>query len=162
MNLTFAPRGILQIDDAVITFKNFAGKGDMYNRAGDRKFALRIFSQEIADKLIEEGWNVRVKPPRNEGDDPFIYMDVKVKFNNFGPKIYLESGDAVNELDEHTVGCLDHIRIGRVDLDIRPYDWELTGGKRGRSAYLQGMRVVQRIDDRFAAMYSGEEEDVPF
>lgn len=162
MNLTFAPRGILQIDDAVITYKNFAGKGSMYNREGNRQFSLIISSQEIADKLSEYGWNVRVKPPRNEGDDPFMYLDVKVKFNEFGPKIYLESGDAVNELDEHTVGCLDRIRIGRVDLDIRPFDWELPGGKRGRSAYLQGMRVVQRIDDRFASMYAGEEDDVPF
>jgi hypothetical protein len=162
MKLTFAPRGILQIDDAFIMFKNFAGKGDMYNREGDRKFALRITSKEIADELSAQGWNVRVKPPRIEGEDPLMYLDVKVKFSEFGPPVYLESGDAVNKLDENTIGCLDRIRIGRVDLDIRPFDWELPGGKRGRSAYLQGMRVIQRVDDRFASMYSGDDDEYPF
>ena len=159
MKLTFAPRGILQIDDAIIMFKNFSGKGDMYSREGDRKFSLRIGSKEQADALIEAGWNVRVKPPRNEDEDPLMYIDVKVKFNEFGPKVYLESGNAVNELTEHTIGCLDRIRIGQVDLDIRPYDWALPSGKRGRSAYLQGMRVIQRVDDRFGAMYSGDDSD---
>ena len=162
MKLTFAPRGILQIDDAIIMFKNFAGKGDMYNREGDRKFSLRITSQEVADALIKEGWNVRMKPARTEDEDPLVYMDVKVKFSEFGPKVYLESGDAVNELNEQTIGCLDRIRIGRVDLDIRPFDWELPSGKRGRSAYLQGMRVIQRVDDRFAAMYADDADQVPW
>lgn len=158
MKLTFAPRGILQIDDATIMFKNFSGKGDMYNREGDRKFALVITSKEVADALTKEGWNVKVKPPRTEDEDPLMYMDVKVKFNDFGPKVYLESGNAVNELNEHTVGCLDRIRIGQVDLDIRPFDWALPSGKRGRSAYLQGMRVIQRVDDRFGAMYNGSDD----
>ncbi len=159
MRLTFAPRGILQIDDAIIMFKNFSGKGDMYNREGDRKFALRITDQRIADELMEQGWNVRVKDPRTPDEDPLIYLDVKVKMNARGPVVYLESGNAVNKLDEHTIGCLDRISIGSVDLDIRPYDWELPNGKRGRSAYLQSMRVVQRVDDRFAARYSDEDPD---
>ena len=52
MNLTFAPRGILQIDNARITYKNFAGRGDKFNREGDRNFALIIPTTEFCDALI--------------------------------------------------------------------------------------------------------------
>ena len=76
MNICFAPRGIVQMDDVRITFKNFSGKGDKFNREGDRNFAIVIEDPNTADALIAEGWNVRVKPPREEGDDPFMYLPV--------------------------------------------------------------------------------------
>ena len=157
MNITFAPRGILQIDEAVITHRNFAGRGDKYNREGDRNFSLVIDDQELAEALINDvnehgvGWNVKIKPPRDEDDTPFMFLPVKVKFNDRGPKIYLITGDRKNELTEDTVACLDDIDIESVDLDIRPYDG-IMSGKPFRSAYLQGIHVVQKID-RFAARY---------
>ena len=149
MEITFAPRGILQIDDCRIVYKNFSGVGTKFNREGDRNFAVRIMDQDIADALTEQGWNVKVKPPREEGDDPFMYLPVKVKFNDRGPNVYLKSGENLRVLDEETVGMLDDVDILSVDLDIRPYDWEVQG-KTGRTAYLQTIRVTQRID-RFAA-----------
>lgn len=155
MELTFAPKGILQIDHARIIWRNFEGRGDKFNREGDRNFALIIPTEEMANELIEEGWNVRIKPPREEGDIPFMYLPVKVKFNDRGPGIYLTSGRAKNRLDEETCGLLDHIDIMDVNLDIRPYDWEVNG-KTGRSAYLQSIEVFQEVD-RFAEMYAEEE-----
>lgn len=155
MELVFAPKGILQIDHARIIWRNFEGRGDKFNREGDRNFALIIPTEEMANELIEEGWNVRIKPPREEGDIPFMYLPVKVKFNDRGPGIYLTSGRAKNRLDEETCGLLDHIDIMDVNLDIRPYDWEVNG-KTGRSAYLQSIEVFQEVD-RFAEMYAEEE-----
>jgi hypothetical protein len=154
MKVTYAPRGILQIDDARITFRNFAGRADKYNRAGDRNFAIVIDSEELADDLIDRGWNVRVRPPREEGDAPFMYMPVKIKFNDRGPAAYLTTGHAKNRLDEDTISCLDEIDILGVNLDIRPYDWEVNG-KTGRTAYLQAIEVFQEVD-RFAARYNDE------
>lgn len=159
MHLTFAPRGILQIDDARITYKNFSGVGDKFNREGDRNFALIIEDQEIADALINDknkygvGWNVKIKPPREEGDDPFMYMQVKVKFTDYGPNVYLKTGDRVNRLDEKTIGSLDKIRIQSVDLDIRSYD-DVVNGKPFRAAYLQSIHVTQDVVDRFAERYA--------
>lgn len=151
MNLTFAPRGILQIDDAKIVYRNFSGVGSKFNREGDRNFALVIPDQETADALVNEGWNVKIKPPRDEDDTPFMFLPVKVKFNERGPKVYLKSGTNRVALDEESISCLDDVDILCVDLDIRPFDWEVNG-KTGRTAYLQSIEVTQEID-RFAARY---------
>lgn len=155
MNITFAPRGILQIDDARIIYRNFAGAPSKFNREGDRNFALVIPEQEMADALMNEGWNVKIKPPREDGEDPFMYLPVKVKFNDRGPAVYLRSGKAMTRLNEDTIAALDDVDILGVDLDIRPYDWEVNG-KEGRTAYLQSICVTQKID-RFAERYAEEE-----
>lgn len=145
MEITFAPRDILQIDNAHIIFRNFAGEASKFNREGDRNFALRIFDQGIADKLLDLGWNVKIKPPREEGEDPFMYLPVKIKFNDYGPKVYLKSGSNRVTLDEESISCLDNIEIENADLDIRPYDWDVNG-KQGRTAYLQGGLITQKVD----------------
>lgn len=159
---------VLQIEDARIIYRNFSGVAGKYNREGDRNFAIVIPDQELCDMLLKQGWNVKIKPPRDEGDSPFMYLPVKVKFNDRGPGIYINtaSGD-LKRLSEEDVSCLDNIDISSVDLDIRPYDWEVNG-KTGRTAYLQGMQVTQNID-RFAARYAdmhrepnNAADDLPF
>ena len=161
MELTFAPKNILQIDDSRLIFRNFKGAGDKYNKEGDRNFAVIIPTEEMAEALQNDtnkygvGWNVKIKPPREEGDEPFIYLAVKLKFNDKGPIIYLQSGKNRVKLTEETVGMLDDIEIISVDLDIRPYDSEVSG-KPFRAAYLQSMCVTQNID-RFSARFAQEE-----
>ena len=155
MQITYAPKGILQIDDCRIIYRNFAGRGSKYNREGDRNFAIVIPDQETANELIDAGWNVKIKPPRNEDEDPFMYLPVKVKFNERGPLVYLQSGRNRTTLNEDTVKLLDSIDILGVDLDIRPYNWEV-GGKSGRTAYLQSICVTQDVD-RFAQRFAEEE-----
>ena len=161
MELNFAPRGIIEINDARICFRNFRGEGGKFNKEGDRNFAVIIPNQEMADTLIEDtnqygvGWNVRIKAPREEGDEPFMYLPVKVKFNERGPAVYLQSGKNRVKLDEESVSMLDEIDISNVDMDIRPYD-DVINDKPFRSAYLQSILVRQEID-RFAARFAEEE-----
>lgn len=157
MNISFE-RGILQIEDARIIYRNFAGIGSKYNREGDRNFAVIIPNQEIADELIADGWAVKIKPPRDEDESPFMYLPVKVKFNNRGPAAYVKSGNSVQRLNEETIGMLDEIDIQSVDMDLRGYDWEVND-KKGKSAYLQAINVIQNID-RFGAQYQAQE--LPF
>lgn len=151
-------RGVLQIEDARIIYRNFSGVGSKYNREGDRNFAVIIPNDEIKDQLVNDGWTIKIKPPREEGEEPFMYLPVKIKFNNRGPNVYVVSGNKVTRLTEDTIGMLDEIDILSVDMDLRPYDWEVNG-KVGRSAYLQALNVTQNID-RFGAKYA--EEDIPF
>ena len=162
MKINFATRGVVQIDDARIIYRNFAGAPSKFNREGDRNFAVVIDDQDIAEALTEKGWNVKIKPPREEGDEPFMFLPVKVKFNDRGPKVYLQNslgGRNRVTLDEDTVGILDNVDIINVDLDIRPYDWDVQG-KTGRTAYLQSICVTQEVDrflDRYAEQESPEE-----
>lgn len=148
MNVTIGPKGILQLDDVRIIYRNFSGEGSKFNRDGDKNFSVFIDNMELANDLIEQGWNVKIREPREEGDEPFAHLPVKVKFNDRGPRIYLITGNRRNELDEESVAILDNIDIACIDMDIRPYDWEVNG-KTGRTAYLHSMRVVQEVD-RFA------------
>lgn len=146
---------ILEIEDARIIYRNFRGEGSKFNREGDRNFAVIIPNEELCNELIEAGWNIKIKPPRDEYDEPFMFLPVKVKFNNRGPAIYVRSGSNVPaRLNEDTVEMLDEIDIASVDMDIRPFDWEV-GGKTGRTAYLQAMEVTQNVD-RFGARYAEE------
>lgn len=158
MHVTIAPRGILQIDDARLVYRNFSGAGSKYNREGDRNFAIVIHDEETKDALMNEGYNIKIKPPRDVDDAPFMYLPVKIKFNDRGPIVYLSDkpkGGNKLQLDEESIGCLDMTDILTVDLDVRPYDWEVNG-QTGRTAYLQSMHVVQRVD-RFAARFAEEE-----
>ena len=155
MNITVGPRGILQIDNARIVYRNFSGRGDKFNREGDRNFSLFIDTIEDADALSDAGWNVKMKEPRIEGEMPFIHLPVKVKFNDRGPNVYLESSGRRVRLTEDTISCLDNVDIANVDLDIRPYDWDVNG-KTGRTAYLHAMCVTQNVD-RFAMDFAYDE-----
>lgn len=157
MHVTFAPRGVLQIEDARIIWRNFEGRGDKFNREGDRNFALVIPDEEIAEALRNEGWNVKIKAPRDPDDSPFMYLNVKVKFNDRGPRCFLESGGKSTELTEDTIDVLDEIDILSVDMDVRPYDYEVNGST-GRAAYLQGIWVTQKLD-RFAERYANYAPD---
>lgn len=163
MEINFRERNIVEINDARIIFRNFEGRADRFNHEGNRNFAVVIPNQEIADALINDtnengvGWNVKIREARDEGEDDFRYLTVKVKFNNRGPAVYLNTAGKLNKLDEESIAILDNIDIKSVDLDIRPYDDEVNG-KPFRTAYLQGMCVTQNID-RFEARYAEENGD---
>ena len=147
-------KDIVEIEDARIIYRNFEGVASKFNREGDRNFAVIVPNDEIKDILVEAGWNVKIKPPRDEEDTPFMFIPVKVKFNNRGPAAYLRSGETVTRLNEETIGILDEIDIQSVSMDLRPYDWDVNG-KTGRTAYLQAIDVIQNID-RFGDMYAQE------
>lgn len=150
----------ITFEDCRIIFRNFTGKQTQYNPAGKRNFCVVIEDEGIAQKLIEDGWNVKQRPPRDEDDSPLSYLQVAVSYDNIPPNIWMISSTSRTLLDDATVGQLDFAEIVNVDLIVRPYNWEVNG-KSGVKAYVKSMYVTIE-EDAFAAKYFGNDDDVPF
>ena len=101
MELTFAPRNVLQMEDARIVYRNFSGRPDDFDPMGSRKFSVVIPTEDMAEALKNDlnrfgiGWNVKTKPPREEGETPFMTLPVKLKYTDRSqPRIFLISGNS--------------------------------------------------------------------
>lgn len=153
----------ISVENARIIFRNFAGKPSKFNAEGKRNFCLLI-DDGSAEKLKEDGWNIKYLNPRDPDDSPQPYLQVSVAFDNFPPNIYLISGGKKTKLDEDSVSVLDYAEIETVDLIVRPYNWELPSGKSGVKAYVKNMYVTI-VENEFEKKYrdlSDGEENVPF
>lgn len=141
----------LIMENAKIRFRNFAGRPDEFTREGDRSFALVIEDEDLANKLREDGWNVKMRLPKEEGAEPWYYLKVKVNFDGIPPKIVEVTSLNRVALNEDTVGILDTAELKSVDVEVSPYHWEI-GGRSGITAYLKTMYATIE-EDPFAAKY---------
>lgn len=170
MQLTRDNDGTLVMREVTIlpgSYRNFSGAPDNFNPAGGKRyFNVVIDDPDIAQELRDEGWNVKIKPPREEGDIPFCFLKVAVAFPKPGSKardldISMFKSNGVNRLTEETIGCLDGAFITNANVAIRPYHWETAGGS-GIAAYVQGLHVWIK-EDYFASDYDGYDPmDAPF
>lgn len=154
--------------DAQILFKNFAGEERKFNPAGNRNFCLVIEDEAQAQQMFEEGWNVRILPPRTDDEVAKHYIPVAVSYRNndsFPVCVYIVDGNQRTLLNEDTIGRLDHADIATVDLTIRPRYWD-DNGQTKIKAYLKTMYVtlnVDELDQRYASGdYGMAPEDAHF
>ena len=75
--------------------------------------------------------------------------------------VYLRTGTKKTRLDEENVDIIDSIDILSVDLDIRPYNWEMDG-KTGQTAYLTAICVTQAVDRFYEEDGTVVEGNAPF
>ena len=128
-----------------VLFKNFEGRkvtanGRVLNQEGCRNFAVHM-DPEMAQALMDDGWSIKAGKVHNEDDEPWYYMPVSLRFDNFPPRVYLVTKTGKVLLDTDTIGELDSVDIAYADITIRPYCWEVNG-KSGVKAYVKTMYAV--------------------
>ena len=140
------------LEDVRIIFRNFSGKGDAFNKEGDRNFNI-ILDEATAEAMRADGWNVKTKDPREEGDDPLHLLKVDVSYKARPPRVVMITSRGRTNLDESGVGALDWVNIKNVDLILNPYAWSVNG-KSGIKAYLSSIYVTIE-EDALEQKYSG-------
>lgn len=137
-------------------FRNFSGTEGRYNPEGKRNFCVVIDDDEQAEMMREDGWNVKILAPREEGEKAKNYIKVNVNYNSkVKPSIYKVKGDRIIcELGENHIGRLDTKRIIKADLSINSYQYD--PDKPDVTAYLEEL-YVELEDSPFNYRYAEEE-----
>lgn len=133
------------IENARIVFRNFAGKEGMYNREGDRNFAV-LLDEAIAREMSADGWNVKALKAREEGEPDQPYLQVSVNFKGRPPRVVMINSRGRTDLGEDEVELLDWVDVAHVDLIVRSYEWAVNG-KTGIKAYLKSIFVTIEEDE---------------
>ena len=166
----------IEFENVKIKYPNFAGREGEFNDKGERNFNVVIEDEELAETLKNDGWNVKVKVPKDrdgrviEGGKITWHLPVKVKFGNYPPTINLVTQKGVDfkgepvynvrQLDEETAGLIDDVEFQRIDLVVRPYSYEERGsGKTRISAYLNEFWGLVK-ENKFASRYSNNNDVV--
>lgn len=115
---------MLDIKDARIVNKNFAGIEKQYNPAGTRTFCVILDNPEEAQELSDQGWNIRILKPTDEFPDGGYMLPVEARFGDYPPVIWVRKGDgAPVQLEEAAVGELDRMWITKASMRVSGSEW---------------------------------------
>jgi hypothetical protein len=129
-----------------ILFRNFSGAEGQYNAKGKRNFNV-LLEQDEAVAMKADGWNVKYLMAREEGEEDQPRLEVAVNFAGRNPPlVVLITTRGRTTLTEDMVSLLDWADIIKVDMIIRPYEWEVNG-RTGVKAYLKSIYVTIREDE---------------
>ena len=153
----------LHLEGVKVLWPNFRGEPGEFNERGDRLFNILIDNLDEAEELLAKGW--ALKPLRNEEDEVDAYtLQLKVNYRRpRPPRVYNVNLDEQTKvlLSESTIEMLEYLPIDYVDVDINPYEWNVSGNS-GVKAYVQAMYVVCKntpLDDKYSSLRALGEED---
>lgn len=145
-------KNTIMIENAHIFSRNFSGAKGEYNNEGNKNFCV-FLDPQAAERLKEDGWNIRALRPKDEDTEPQPFIQVSVSYTNIPPKVLLISSRGKTILDEESIKTLDFAEIKQADLVISPYNWDVRGQK-GVKAYLKSLYVTI-VEDELDLKYSG-------
>lgn len=160
----------LQIENLTnrnIIYRNFSGKPSQYNKNGDRKFTIVIDDPEVAQRLSSYGWNIKVRPSKNDGEEPFCTLDVRVRLDLewAKPKIKQFTRNSSMWVTEGNIGNFDDVEFERVDIVLRQYAWKNVRGESGIAAQLSEMyaKIAEGVlEAKWAEEEGPGEDELPF
>lgn len=140
------PERTVLMEDVKIVFRNFSGKEGMYNREGDRNFAV-LLNDDVAEAMNQDGWNVKWLKPRADDEEQHAqaYLSVSVSYKGRPPRVVMITSKGRTTLGEDEVEFLDWVDIRTVDLIVNPYEW-VVNQKSGVKAYLKSIFVTVEED----------------
>lgn len=141
------PRQTFTVENAQLTrYSNFSGRPTKFNaQGGDRTFSIILDDPKVAQRMAEDGWNVKFPKPGEE-DERDVTIDVKVKFDRMPPRIVVVTSTSRFDLNEDTVELLDSMDIASCDIICNASFYDVNG-KTGIAAYLKKMVVVIEEDE---------------
>lgn len=162
-------RKIHEFENAKFTFVDFDGAKSAKNRFGGQKMNVRIFDEEEAQMLYDEGWDVQSYVSKYSNETAY-YIPVRIEFYDeddrrsiFNPEITLITGKKKTPLeDEMDVKRLAKIDIERIDLILttssKPKDNLRADGTECYTAHIKEM-WVKGYQSKFAEKYADEYYD---
>lgn len=143
--------------DVQLIFRNFSGRPSTYHKNGGvREFGV-VLDREQYEQMLEEGWNVKERPGREEGDPPRWHLPVAVGYKIARkPKVVMIGSKGKTQLDEGLVDLIDGVDIRKADVIVRARHWDDNGTTKVK-AWLQTLYVTI-IEDELDLEYS----DVPY
>lgn len=152
---------VLYFENASLKYRNFTGRESKYD--SPRSIGVLLGDQEIIDRLIADGWNVK----RSKDAKEEYYLPVKISFNDeysyLNPKIVVITGKKMKTFSEDQIDKLQGMTMDNIDLSISPYHYDVNGHT-GISAYLKEMYIAQHlspISEKYAD-FDEEDDDNPF
>jgi hypothetical protein len=144
-NLTPQFDGSLIMEGAQVVYRNFEGRETPFNREGDRNFAV-VLDDVTAEEMRKDGWNVKTKPSKDDPDQNFNTLSVKIGNKGKPPNIVMISRRGRTKLSVNEVEVLDWVEFQNVDLKVGPYHWNVRG-ESGITAYLRALYITVLEDD---------------
>ena len=161
----------LVIRDCKVDYLNLSGEKTEYNPNGYRKFSVILDDEDVVNRMIEDGWNIKPYRPNRQDHAPEWKLEVEARWRNkkgellpkrLQPRIYTLARKKT-ELTEETVGTLDGANIDKVSLTIRPRIWDVSG-RQGVKAFVKNMYVYIKLYELDAEFedYGIDDDDLPF
>ena len=175
--------GDLNVENAAIIFKNFAGDPTRVNPQGGKRTFSLVLNEDMARRLHASGWNIKVKEIKDvyvEGengitvswpdydanyrerfDNAMIYTEIVVNENaNYPPNIYkvteLDGEKSMIQVPPAQYYRLDKEELFSVDVVIHPYmHGRSIANPDAKKGYLRSMYAMAMPVNDFGGKYAG-------